>query len=1184
MGYKKELIWYKSSAEELQSRIFFLTSIKFLANAASSQSVHGPSFSDSDNMSMVQQPMTSAYSEDIQLHAFQKLFCSEELDWKVLGLDAFRSFQSLFITLKTFAPSFLDLQKPALDTLWRISLQSGNDEVASNSMRDLLYLYGTLSEAKRKVEVSSQNAWVKKPTEDIPFDSVETFADKIFSSLEQARAGLSRGDKLSVRSAERCVQILNAAIASTVKLEKKAPQSSIHFNPASLRSRVANITDVVKLFPHGLRGQSCNRTISILARRASSGQRPQSERFLLQVHPLESLRSINHKVGQYCKHDPSLVRPISFNGGRSNLNIEPEYSSVDSIGIVEGSEVVFLLCSNSMPHNQSKNQIREDQKNLQLRMSDVFGGKGQGPSDNFFQLLINILETLTSSNMLNSSKQSSTSKLVWDLLQSVPSNEGIVEKVREVSQCSLQVDKEDCSETMSVDIQNNTAEWIQLLDPNHYQKAVYVLQVIDSFLSPSTELIEQVDKQKAIAPSIVLDSKKFRQAFIESGGFAALIEFFNRAERQSQTDSQVLRRETIYVFRVIKFCLCGRNRLENFESDRPIRPLSVDDVGVTLLPSLNASLPFYMNLAGAIVLDEGVEGNAICDALSILQVLFKSDDGNSSVFASLPYELAERFMILLLMWESKPSVNVVTLWIGRQIRKTTEEIILLSPTFSAQSLPWLIKALESKIDPNVDASEEFFSLLIRLVEKNKSVDENSRSISTKDLTVLSSVICSKLAKCKRTDGASVDYSSVLLCGCLKLIQVLVAVNSVSVLAEGTRILERSFNTAPWSPSPSDSNNDTILVNLMGIIFDAFLSDGKSSSDLAVCFDSRSRRLGFDVISSCANACSEGLGYLVLSTKIRSIITSSSPFLRHRWGRNISGDDNGSMNALANKSQYSGLRNQGCTCYMNSVLQQLFMMPQFRKNLCSATLPRALRSSGGNLTTTGAHLIGKNLMMYWESGSSYEATVVAYDDCTTMHTIKYLLPKGGSNVIGNEERPKNVIIDELPDEFILSEGRPGKETGVFEVMNRGNRNVPSEDANGITSSTSDELKETDDEIAFRRLLEEVQRTFVHLDRGSRGRVFDPRSLVEASGCLKLEFDIWQQNDASEFAMKLLDKLEVPLKRWSPDNFSYLEQTFRVKQTKQKICRECGLKVRKMLTFNYFITSIKLILPVENLDKY
>mmetsp|Transcript_6472 Transcript_6472/g.15382 ORF Transcript_6472/g.15382 Transcript_6472/m.15382 type:complete len:1203 (-) Transcript_6472:254-3862(-) len=93
------------------------------------------------------------------------------------------------------------------------------------------------------------------------------------------------------------------------------------------------------------------------------------------------------------------------------------------------------------------------------------------------------------------------------------------------------------------------------------------------------------------------------------------------------------------------------------------------------------------------------------------------------------------------------------------------------------------------------------------------------------------------------------------------------------------------------------------------------------------------------------------------------------------------------------------------------------------------------------------------------------------------------------------------------------------------------------------------------------MEEVQRTFIHLEEGSRGRCFDPRALVEACACLKLEFDVWQQNDASEFSTKLLDRLETSLKRWAPDNFRYLDHTFGIKQTKQKICKECGLKTNR-----------------------
>jgi ubiquitin carboxyl-terminal hydrolase 9/24 len=159
-----------------------------------------------------------------------------------------------------------------------------------------------------------------------------------------------------------------------------------------------------------------------------------------------------------------------------------------------------------------------------------------------------------------------------------------------------------------------------------------------------------------------------------------------------------------------------------------------------------------------------------------------------------------------------------------------------------------------------------------------------------------------------------------------------------------------------------------------------------------------------------------------------------------------------------------------------------------------------------------------------------------------------------------------IPPELPDEFILSEGRPGKETGVFELVEETTPMTDSKTGESTSESPSRKggsggIEETEDEALSRHLLEEVQRTFIHLEEGSRGRCFDPRALVEACNCLKLEFDVWQQNDASEFAMKLLDRMEIALKKWAPENFRYLEHTFGLKQTKLKICKECGLKVSR-----------------------
>jgi len=115
---------------------------------------------------------------------------------------------------------------------------------------------------------------------------------------------------------------------------------------------------------------------------------------------------------------------------------------------------------------------------------------------------------------------------------------------------------------------------------------------------------------------------------------------------------------------------------------------------------------------------------------------------------------------------------------------------------------------------------------------------------------------------------------------------------------------------------------------------------------------------------------------------------------------------------------------------------------------------------------------------------------------------------------------------MPNEFVLYEGRPGKNTGSFEVItippNGAGESRPMDDKDITAGENSGEKpivaddcllddKETDNKGFYCRLFGEVQRTFFHFGKGARGRVDDPRSLVEASGYLRLECDVWKQND-------------------------------------------------------------------------
>eukprot|EP00957_Ditylum_brightwellii_P069424 5271115-Ditylum_brightwellii.AAC.1 len=62
--------------------------------------------------------------------------------------------------------------------------------------------------------------------------------------------------------------------------------------------------------------------------------------------------------------------------------------------------------------------------------------------------------------------------------------------------------------------------------------------------------------------------------------------------------------------------------------------------------------------------------------------------------------------------------------------------------------------------------------------------------------------------------------------------------------------------------------DMALIDLMGAVFDGFLSSASANS---ICCDKDSRQLGFEVVAAAAQSCDRGEGYLALVGRIRNIV-------------------------------------------------------------------------------------------------------------------------------------------------------------------------------------------------------------------------------------------------------------------------------------------------------------------------
>ena len=1108
--------------------------------------------------------LSPVFTDEVFRGVFVGILCSPQLDYGPLGPNGYASFQELFVSLRHSPYASPDDKRIALDVLWKICLTAVNEFVAAKAMTDLLSVY---MPAPQMMQV----------------DLEDDFGERMFKCLDQVKAGLEAKDNIArdQQSAQRCLRVLNAAIAHQIDGHLSMTKSTL--NRLSRLPITGNLEDAAKCLPHGMRGKSAYIRVGVIAKRAQvqgnspqQGRLPSTSRFALNVHPLETVISVKTKVAHYCKCDnPLSVRLLQVNGRSTargsevvagvqpNFSNLPEDSVMDELGVVHGCEMVFVIAERAAASVASP-PARSVRLSYAGDLSRVFYEESKF-SEQLFGMVLDILELLPGKDpeVLSDAGDAtaSTHQLVWDLLMSMPTNVQLASKVRAV--CGLydatnsQLQQNDAMEVDS----SPTDTWAQLLEAGHFNRSIYVLLTVDAYLQPAIETLSVLPagQRVALEEQLKEDAQKFHDAFIKSGGLGAVVRFFSSADDDDSHKSET-RRGNAVALRILKCCFYADAEQGDSTNSNAVV------AGTELLNSPAYTEGLLKSLTSMVVDDPGISSFTILDVLRFLGLLLKSDH-SVSTFVNLHGGMAKKFLTTVLSRDDDGDATRTSSSVSAsfQVRTTARDLILKTPQLASNALAWLIDAVDL-IDTKSECSSELFSTIETLV-LGGTTESFPRKATGQELIHLADVTCRKIAACPRPTSESdlLDLSSGVLCGCLSLLRALIEVAGGAVVQQGLEILLRETQVSRWSSTQMEASpSDACLIDLMGVLFEGFLTPVESSS-VSICFDKDSRRHGFAAIAAAARHTTGGIGYHVLVEKVGKLISLCSPTLRHKWNQFGSGN-HAISRTNRGSSNYSGLRNQGCTCYMNSALQQLFMMKELRHSLLSATIPEKIRTCGVLSASNGSDLIGKRISLQWDSGVYHEAIVEGYDDETKMHTIRYC-PVQVATVSGTHNQVRPEDISRLPpvmvDEFVLSEGRPGKETGVYEIVPEPGTATQeqSEEMPGTETTDADSEKETKDQADSRHLLEEVQRTFTHLDEGSKGRCFDPRALVEASACLKLEFDVWQQNDASEFVLKLLDRLEIALKRYAPSHFKHMDHTFGLKQTQQKICKQCGLKTNR-----------------------
>ncbi|GLD98477.1 hypothetical protein PINS_up007174 [Pythium insidiosum] len=767
---------------------------------------------------------------------------------------------------------------------------------------------------------------------------------------------------------------------------------------------------------------------------------------------LSQLRKhLEHVVGHPSNQCKILCSGVALTG---------EQKTIAELNICESSELRVLLF-NSIVHRAQGTEAaaKEDEPVLvQVNPGDLIAKDSE-----YFDVLFRVLDIVTW-------RHASAHDSLWGLLKKIPTNAHLLETVTRLAKPAGKVYTED-EDTVMVSHEGDEGDddsgrntWMSLLQRDGSpHKAVYILQIVDALLLPS-----DMDSLAGAAP--------YRRAFATEGGFEAVLAFF----LSTDVTADHFNEGAAVALRIIRFCLFGTGGAENAVSD-DLAVGNENEPASTL--RVRASTGDYENLAikiSELVVAEchqsGVaSGSLLRNDPASVRILVDALKTIRSIVLAEP-SAAERYV---------QSANLQALLVEVLLRCTNDQV----------REHWLL-SLQTVVPASTNAAAAVFLRMEGALEAVESIV----------------VPCDQLFRMLRflvhEDGFVAQTKALAL----RVVYKLSAGFSAKFLASNERsgdviigFLEYLRDVLQHQPSLATE----LALPIVGVVYDncLFTLPTADRHRCPLCLTTETRRPAFKLLATAIASSAASQVLSDLENRLAGLFHRNES-LQRSWGHESNVETRGN-------GEHVGLKNQGCSCYMNSFLQQIFMHPTLRQGLLSAeVVPRStpVEPTKADVALQPHLLVGCRVALECTGGRVYEASVVGYDDSTGRHSFRY--DDGGEA------------------SFVLGEGRPGHENGRFIIL-------------------QPELTGTE---ATLEVLRQVQRTFCYL-RDSEMRYYNPKALVDACKCLNLEFSVYQQNDASEFCDKLLDRLETGLKS-TPQGPRCLQHALAGKLISQKLPRDCG----------------------------
>lgn len=1058
---------------------------------------------------------------------FKQFICHDRINWKDCNETSFNCFYVYYLKVtkdallinKEVSNSLIQL---GLSTLWRVTLTIKSETSTRLASEMLLNVYDELA-------IEDNDAYSKMLT---------AIFNYLISSQQLRSSDIE--DTESVKCIERCVSILHEAV-----IKSKVDTEPSHI-VRGLRSRISirvHYKRVNTFYNQNTRHDMLN-TIK--------GTEGSCE---IEVHPMHTVQFLKRKIMEVAGFPEVSLLTIQL--GKRILD---SYDRLGYIGVIDGCELSAIYKNNSLgmmnKFNNNNSILGNTNVNFDTQETEPWLAAGvnvgqliSNDSDKFDILLSTCTQLVQSSSLSASSKLCSslndlriqvqalgnpvsdrlllTSKKLWEIIMLIPTKFEMWKQV-----FTDYVTSEQDQSTLNQVINEESIQWSLFTDvsTSNLAKLAYYLQIIDNTLQPAA------DCDNALS---IENIEQFRQNFINRNGFKTIIKILISIPSGINFICKDILATALHITHFVLFYY------EDPSNETKIHDVDVNvDVNfrkmsstVKLIP--NESMLMELIDSSTIVVEKLLqvasdaatyqETGIVQDSLSIITTLLQSSSKVAITLINNPQ--AKVLLETVLRGESK------------RVRELAADFAIQFGLTQPEIFSWLLSILDSLL-PNDDRCTDIFRASLRLLvapsgasTHTSTVENLSHELIVRNHDKLSELLSRKLLE-YRNPPAAIAHSSpinsttskssmgslgnksdinfeskLVLQGFLELLSELVKINVDAVLSTelGANLVPILLNDFLFT-MPSDSLFSSSIAGLSQIPIGSVLSDSVCGDNLV------SRQSAFKVLLSFLKVHTSQIPTVI--NYIDRLCLQALPFFKSNWELLLS------LDIQKSHINFLGLKNQGCTCYSNSFLQQLFMNKNFRQAVMTTPLLEYHRTSVWHRDDEA--LVGRCVMVEFRNGSWTKAFIRDYDHDSKLHTLEYNLDNKTTKLqklnIHNGRRDvetgKVRIIpadDEcrfLAESFELTDYTDSKQSNVLEYLD----------------SVSDR------ETAAYRVLEQLQRTFCHLEF-SKKRYYDPKPLVEACKTLNMNFDVYHQNDAAEFCDQLLDRIETSTKGRLASNLNY-----------------------------------------------